>query len=76
MTSGNAPSDRRFPITAGALVRRDVRAVLDLWGLTYREHKGWLESTFVVEGTAADKHRVDAWLRRVNELAGGSPTSR
>lgn len=55
-----------FPVTAGALLRRHVRAELDLHGLTYREHKGWIESTFIVSGPLPAANRFRAWLAGID----------
>lgn len=53
-------------VTAGALLRRHVRAAFDVIGMTYTEHKGWTESTFVVRGTDQQWKRLQAWMKEVN----------
>jgi hypothetical protein len=41
-------------VEAGALVRRQFRAMLDAAGLRWTEHRGWLSSSFVISGSRAD----------------------
>ncbi len=45
-------------ITVGALIRRHVRVQLDLLGVNYREHKGFLDSQFVVTASERQWQRI------------------
>lgn len=49
-------------VTAGALVRRQIRVALDILGMDWTEHKGMTESTFVVEGSGADWSSLARWM--------------
>ena len=49
--------------TAGALVRRHMRAALDVAGVQWREHKGWTESQFVVTGTRSQLLHAQSLVR-------------
>lgn len=53
----------RSTVTAGALVRRHVRANLDVLGAQWTEHKGLTESTFVVDAPEQDWKRLLDWMR-------------
>lgn len=55
----------RAPYTVGAALRRHFRAGLDTLGMQWTEHKGLLESTFVVTGTRAQFAKLDAWVREI-----------
>lgn len=50
----------KYPITAGLLVRRRFRVFLDLHNIPYTEHKGFIESDFIV---TANEKQVEAILR-------------
>ena len=50
----------RTTITCGALIRRQVRAALEVRHVPYSEHKGWLDSVFVVDATLDDLIAVQA----------------
>jgi hypothetical protein len=54
-------------VSAGALVRRDMRALLDQLGITWTEHKGLLDSVFVIECTE-EQFRI---LARAVEIHNG-----
>lgn len=45
----------------GALLRRQFRAELDYRNVSYIEHKGWLDSSFVVTGTLGQIRALDQW---------------
>jgi hypothetical protein len=49
----------RRTVEVGALFRRQFRALCDLHGIPYVEHKGWLSSTFVVTVTTAQSQALD-----------------
>jgi hypothetical protein len=53
-------------LIAGALLRRELRVALDMGGIKYREHKGLLDSDFVITTTPAVFAVLDRWLQRVN----------
>lgn len=55
-------------VTAGALVRREVRALADMFGLAYVEHKGLLDSIFVLYG---DDGQLSKMLVRVKSFGEG-----
>jgi hypothetical protein len=50
----------RRQYSAGALVRRHLRAALDSMGAEWREYKGWLDSEFVVTATLNQHRRLEA----------------
>jgi hypothetical protein len=64
----NLPSDTsRFPVQAGALVRRPLRRYLDRQGIRYREEKGWFDSQFIIlNATTFQIADIIAWIERVN----------
>lgn len=51
--------------TVGALVRRHARVVLDTLGMEWVEHKGWLDFTFIVQGTPGQWARLSEWIEQV-----------
>lgn len=53
-------------VTVGALLRRQFRVALDVAGIAYREHKGWLDSVFVITTTAATWQRIEQWAEEVS----------
>ena len=56
----------RDTVTAGALVRRQVRAALDVAGLAWREHKGWTASTFAVSGTSGQMRHARRLIAQID----------
>ncbi len=56
-------------LTAGALVRRAIRAHLDVIGVRWTEHRGLIDSTFVVRGDEGQMAQVQALVARANEGA-------
>jgi hypothetical protein len=54
-------------VEAGALVRPRLKAMLDVLGVEWTEHKGILTSSFVVRGAAEKMARLNAWLREQGE---------
>ncbi len=56
----------KIPATVGALLRRQFRNACDLYGVKYTEHKGLIESDFVLEGTRQQLKALGAWIKEVN----------
>ncbi|GAC1533571.1 MAG: hypothetical protein NVS3B1_27920 [Marmoricola sp.] len=54
-------------LEVGALIRRQVRVALDVAGIRYREHKGLLDSSFVVTATQSEWAAIQGWVRSVND---------
>lgn len=53
-------------MVAGALLRRSVRASLDSANIGYREHRGLLDSIFVVTATESQWRVIRRWADGVN----------
>lgn len=53
----------RFPMTAGALVRGQVRKAAAMAMVDFYEEKGWLESAFIFRGPADKVVALHNWLR-------------
>lgn len=66
--AANTTALHRDQVRAGALIRRQFRASLDVLGVQWREHKGWLDSVFVITATAAEWDRINSWIRWSNEV--------
>lgn len=59
MESSGAGTDRvGLVLIVGALLRRDVRALLDSADVEWTEHKGILESSFAVKGPRSKLTRI------------------
>jgi hypothetical protein len=56
----------KFHFTAGAFIRRSVRVFLETNNISYKEHKGLLNSIFVCEGTREQYKVVKAMTELLN----------
>lgn len=45
-------------ITVGILIRHKVRARLEVLGMNYKEHRGFVDSEFVVTGTMSQWSQI------------------
>jgi hypothetical protein len=48
----------RLPLVAGALIRGDIRRILDQLGIQFTERKGLIDSQFMVTITSAEQGRA------------------
>lgn len=46
------PGEGRIPISAGVVIRGQIRKAALMCGVDYYEEKGWFESTFILRGPA------------------------
>lgn len=53
----------RGTVKAGALIRRHFRPAFDMLGVSWVEHRGLIDSTFVVTGTSEQWARLSQWIR-------------
>jgi len=57
----------KVTLTAGALLRREIRRALDKNGIAYIEDKGWLDSQFVITADNATIRRIRGWVKQFEE---------
>jgi hypothetical protein len=60
-------AERRELVVAGALVRHQLRVWLDLNDIAYKEHKGLLESSFVVSVVPEQWDAINQWVEKVKQ---------
>lgn len=58
-------SDSKIRVRCGLLFRPRLRAVFDFHGMTWVEHKGWLDSHFIASGTPQQARDVMDELKRI-----------